>query len=89
MGGLTCEEVNRFIVDYLEGNLPDKLRKQFETHLSRCPHCKVYLQQYQLTIELLKQVPAPDPPPELMEETVKFLEQLKEKDKPDSATPQK
>jgi anti-sigma factor RsiW len=49
---VTCRELAAFILDYLSGELPGDVRRTFEHHLTICPNCVRYLEQYQATIEL-------------------------------------
>ncbi|MFQ5570913.1 MAG: anti-sigma factor family protein [Rhodothermales bacterium] len=72
---LNCEDVNRFIVDYLEETIPPRTRARFETHISKCPTCGPYFQQYLQTVELVSEAGTihPDPPEKLVEATLSFL----------------
>ena len=72
---LTCEEVNRFIIDYLEGILPPRPARLFEKHIAQCPNCGPYFDQYKTTVELVREQgeEVPDPPEELVEATMAFL----------------
>ena len=45
-GGLTCWEFDGFIVDYLEDRLEPAQRALFEAHLTACPPCRRYLDDY-------------------------------------------
>jgi anti-sigma factor RsiW len=49
---LTCQEVVELVTDYLDGTLPDELRRRFEKHLSGCDGCTHYLEQIRQTIRL-------------------------------------
>ena len=49
---MTCQDVADFLVDYVDGELPALVRRQFEAHLGLCPDCVNYLQQYRDTIRL-------------------------------------
>ena len=51
-GMITCREFESFVIDYLEGCLPENQRKLFERHIRMCRECKDYLAVYQLTVEL-------------------------------------
>ncbi|MEP3675223.1 zf-HC2 domain-containing protein [Sulfitobacter sp.] len=51
---IDCEEFDRFILDYLEGNLSRGQRIKFEIHLKLCRECRDYLQAYKDTMELTK-----------------------------------
>jgi hypothetical protein len=48
----SCEELEGFVVEYLEETLPSEQHSVFSQHLEFCPACKVYIENYQKTIEL-------------------------------------
>ena len=72
---LSCEDVNQFIIDYLEETIPPRIRSRFEAHISECPNCGPYFDQYLQTVELVKEEGTiqPEPPEELFELTLAFL----------------
>ena len=43
---MPCRELASFLVDYLDGALPINTRQAFDEHLSLCPNCVRYLEQY-------------------------------------------
>jgi len=49
---LTCKELYDFMGDYLEGNLPPDVMCVATTHLSKCPCCKHYFDNYKTAIKL-------------------------------------
>jgi anti-sigma factor RsiW len=49
---LTCQEINTFLLDYVDGTMPEALRREFERHLGICPDCAAYLATYRATIDL-------------------------------------
>ncbi|MHC2065947.1 anti-sigma factor [Bremerella sp. T1] len=49
---LTCKELYEFMGDYLEGNLPDDVMCVMKTHISRCPCCEHYLENYRTAMRL-------------------------------------
>lgn len=53
---LTCRESVELVTDYLENSLLPDIETQFETHLSGCADCRVYLTQMQQTIQMLRQL---------------------------------
>ena len=69
----TCEEVNGFISDYLEGTLDDKTRGKFEAHIGDCSACGRFLEQYETTVRLTHDAGQFSPPDELFEKTMAFL----------------
>ena len=46
---MTCQELADFIMDYVDGNLPDVQHRTFEEHLAVCPSCIEYLKSYKTT----------------------------------------
>ncbi len=73
MRGPSCEEVNRFLADYLEGALPDKTHARFRTHIEKCPDCSVFFEQYKTTIEWVREDRDLKIPEDLVEHTLEFL----------------
>jgi len=51
-GMITCREFEAFILDYLDGVLPQRQRRIFDWHLNICAECREYLAAYQRSIEL-------------------------------------
>ena len=49
---LSCEEINHFIVDFLDGAADEPARIAFESHLRHCVDCAIFLDQYRTTIHL-------------------------------------
>jgi anti-sigma factor RsiW len=49
---MTCKEFVEFVWKYLEGELPQDQRFTFDAHLSICPDCVNYLQNYGETVRL-------------------------------------
>ena len=47
---MTCRECSEFLSDYLEGELDAAVRASFDHHLSLCPNCVIYLEQFAATI---------------------------------------
>ena len=72
---LTCEDVNDFLAAYLDGDIPEDLRRRFDMHVARCSVCGAYLNQYRNTIELTRDSAFldPEPPEALVEMTLEFL----------------
>jgi predicted anti-sigma-YlaC factor YlaD len=48
----TCQELNAFVIDYLEGTLPVFQRLVSQPHLGMCPKCRACLQGYRRTVRL-------------------------------------
>ena len=68
-----CEKVNEFLAEYVDGELDEKTRQQFEDHIGMCGCCNHYLDQYKSTISLTKETKEISVPSELAEHTLSFL----------------
>ena len=55
-GELTCQEVVELVTEYLENVLLPETRKRLEEHVDNCPGCTTYIEQVQLTINMLHQL---------------------------------
>ncbi|MEM6647989.1 MAG: zf-HC2 domain-containing protein [Bacteroidota bacterium] len=73
---VSCEEVNAFIVEYVDQQLDPELTAAFDRHIAKCACCTKFLQQYRTTLALVAET-AEDPamPDELVDETLAFLRQ--------------
>lgn len=61
---LACRELVELVTDYLEDVLSADDRARFDRHLATCPHCRTYLDEMRLTIELTGRLAEDDLPPE-------------------------
>ena len=67
---MTCREFVDFLMDYLEGALPATQRATFQEHMGECPSCVTYLETYEETVRLGREVcrdlegPVPEDVPE-------------------------
>jgi len=52
---MTCRELVDFLMDYLDGLLPEFERSCFEEHLGECPDCVAYLTSYREAVRLGKE----------------------------------
>jgi anti-sigma factor RsiW len=48
---VTCREFADFVMDYFDGQLDADTRARFDRHLTLCPDCVTYLQQYRDTVQ--------------------------------------
>jgi anti-sigma factor RsiW len=53
---LSCQQVVELITDYLEHTLLPEVRERLEAHVTECPGCESYIEQMQLTIDMLHQI---------------------------------
>lgn len=70
---MSCQEVNNFIMDYLDGKLSDETLDGFEKHLKMCPKCTPFLDQYKKTVDLVAEDGQIEVPSDLVEHTLVFL----------------
>ncbi len=56
---MTCRELVDFIMDYLNGELPEGERSEFEVHLAECPQCVAYLSSYRQTVKIARAASRP------------------------------
>ena len=70
---LSCEQINQFIIDYLDDNLPEQTKKKFEMHINKCPNCSAYFDQYNDTVMMVNEDGVLEIPEDLIEFTRSFL----------------
>jgi len=51
---LSCREATDFLMAYVDGDLPEPVRREFDLHLGVCSHCRTYLQSYKQTVAMGK-----------------------------------
>jgi anti-sigma factor RsiW len=51
---MNCREFVEFLMDYLDGSLPEAQRATFDAHMHECIACVVFLDTYCETIRLGK-----------------------------------
>ncbi len=73
MGLPTCEEVEQFAYDFLEGVLDSKTARAVERHLKACKNCQRFIAAYRKTAALGKTFPTPSLDPEFKEKLAGFL----------------
>jgi anti-sigma factor RsiW len=54
---MTCRQLAELLIDFVAGELAQDHHKQCENHLKRCPSCVTFVETYQLTIRLTRQLP--------------------------------
>lgn len=52
---MTCKEVISFMMAYLDRELPDEARAEFDAHLNVCRSCRDFMSNYRRTVELGKE----------------------------------
>ena len=69
-----CSRLVALLSEYLEGHLPDHLRRDLEAHLSGCKECSAFVGTYQSTVSLLRTLKEEDLPEELRVRLRAFLD---------------
>jgi anti-sigma factor RsiW len=80
-GGITCQEFDGFILDYVEGRLTPEQQGMFRGHIAACPGCERYLIQYMSTRDAVAATandgPPPNAPPQLINAILAAIERGK------------
>jgi anti-sigma factor RsiW len=58
-----CQTLVELVTDWLEGQLPDPARGEFELHVATCAGCIAYVEQMRLTTQVLNQLDGVDAEP--------------------------
>jgi anti-sigma factor RsiW len=53
---MNCRELNEFLIDYLDNELPTETRREFEHHIDICAPCLAFLESYRKAAEIGKLV---------------------------------
>jgi anti-sigma factor RsiW len=72
---MTCRDLAELLIDYVADELPAEQAEHIRQHLADCSHCVCYIETYRLTIRLTRQLPAVEPPQELLERLRAAVEQ--------------
>ena len=75
---MTCREMIDLLLDYCSGDLDNALCQQLREHLDMCPPCVTYLETYQITIRVSKQLPRAPMPERLIQRLQDALKSLDE-----------
>jgi anti-sigma factor RsiW len=72
---ITCRQLVELLLDFVSGELDEERRKHVELHLQKCPPCVAYLETYQITIQITRQLPPAPLPQEFVERLRAVLEE--------------
>jgi anti-sigma factor RsiW len=70
---ITCQQLIDFIMSYLDNELPDDQRAEFDRHMAVCPSCVDYLKTYEKTVLLAKAAADDQVPAEVPESLVQAI----------------
>jgi anti-sigma factor RsiW len=60
-----CSRIVSLLSDYLDGRLPDDVRRDLEEHLGGCSECTAFVGTFRSTLSLLQSLTDEDLPDEL------------------------
>ena len=69
-GDVTCEHLAEFLMEYVDGRVPDEQRFVFDSHIAFCKDCEVYVANYRHTLDLTRDLAAPGTAAEPMPEAL-------------------
>lgn len=69
----TCKELTELIENYLTDQLPLRLKREFERHLSICPDCVSFLKTYKKTTTLSRAIEPSALPAKVRDNVLEFL----------------
>ncbi|MBO6504388.1 MAG: zf-HC2 domain-containing protein [Kordiimonadaceae bacterium] len=52
-GMISCRKFDKFLADYVDGNLSKRQLRVFEAHMKICPYCRSHFQTYVATYKLV------------------------------------
>jgi len=80
---MDCKDLAEFLMSYLDGELTDAQRAEFEAHLVICPSCIDYIESYERTVRLEKECES-EPSCAMPDELVRAILAARKKPEPNS-----
>jgi anti-sigma factor RsiW len=65
---MSCRELVELVTEYVEGTLDADTLASFEEHLTQCPRCVEYVDQFRQTIDAMGHIPPESLSPEVEQE---------------------
>lgn len=72
---MTCRDLAEQLIDYLGDDMPEEMKQAIRAHLQACPECVVFIETYQITIEVSRKLTPVEPPASLLEKLQRALEE--------------
>ena len=69
-----CSRILALLSDYVDGRLPDDIRRDLEQHLNGCSDCSSFVGSFRSTVALLQSLSEDDLPDELRLRLKAFLD---------------
>jgi len=76
---MNCEEINKHIGDYIDGELPTELMREFENHISTCNKCREEVEIEKRLVASLKKLRIEESPATLYPTVLEKIQESKEK----------
>jgi anti-sigma factor RsiW len=73
---MTCRELCEMLLDYCSGGLESEICDCIRAHLADCPPCVAYVETYQITIRLSRNLPQAPLPAHLMQRLEEAVKQV-------------
>jgi len=70
---MRCRQLFRLLSEFMDGELPEGLCREIQTHLSDCEPCQAFLRTLQRTVEICQELPAEPLPSEARRELREIL----------------
>lgn len=70
---MNCKELISLLEDYLDGTMEEQLKQELDVHIAMCEPCLHFLQTYDRTRTLCRQVTLDEIPPEFRERLRSFV----------------
>ncbi len=77
---MTCREMIELLLEYCSGELESEQCRQIREHLEMCPPCVTYLETYQITMRVSRQLPPQPLPPQLAQRLERALKEVGEQE---------
>ena len=74
---LACKELVEIITDYLEGMLPERDRRRFDTHILTCAPCRDYVEEMRTTLRLAGRLTVDSISPGTRDELLRAFRRMK------------
>ncbi len=69
----TCKQITDLVLDYLNGKLNPRVKREFQRHLRLCPDCIGFLNTYKKTVTLTRSIRPEEIPPRVRSNILDFL----------------
>ena len=70
---IACRQIADLLGDYLDGSLPERLKRMLEWHIEGCPPCVAFLNTYRGTVNATRTLRDVEIPPELRKRLLAVL----------------